>query len=92
MYKEIFFQSKIGLILIYLNEIFPIKPSEFEFSLSFIGNDKKTTESCPNFYDAEKRIISKLSKILISNLIGTTLKLESKLYLLIFNAFRAMSS
>ena len=38
---------KIGLTLIDLNQIFLIKPSEFEISLSVVGYDKKkTAENC----------------------------------------------
>ena len=57
----------MGLTLIDLNEIFPMKPSESKISLSVDSYDKKTAENFRNFYDAEKPIISKLSMISISN-------------------------
>ena len=57
-------------------EVFPMKPSEFKISLSVETYDKKTTGSCLNFYDVEKRIISELSKISIPNFDSSILKLR----------------
>ena len=44
-----------------------MKPSEFQISLSIKSYEKKTVEIFRNYYDAEKRIMSKLSKISIPN-------------------------
>ena len=44
-----------------------MKPSEFEIYISVESYGEKTTENDQNCYVAEKRIISKLSKILILN-------------------------
>ena len=49
--------------MIDLVEIFPTKSSELEISLSVKSYDKKSFENCSHFYDAVKRIVSKLSKI-----------------------------
>ena len=49
-----------------LNEIFSMKPfemKEFEMTLSVENYDNETTENWQNFYNAGKRIISKLSTI-----------------------------
>ena len=54
-------------ILIDLNEIFSMKPSEFEISNSVKSIDKKTVENWRNFNDDEKRIVSKLYEISIPN-------------------------
>ena len=47
-----------------------MKPPESEISLSIEGYDKITAENYRNIYDAENRIFSKLSKILIQILIA----------------------
>ena len=44
-----------------------MKPSEFEISRSVESYNKKKAEDC---YDTEKRLVSKLSKISIPNLIA----------------------
>ena len=63
-----FLKSKIGLTLIDLNWIFPMKPSEFEISISVkIYNKKKTTKNFRNNYDVEKRIVTKLAQIVKLN-------------------------
>ena len=54
-----------------LNQIFPIKPSQFKISLSVESYDKKTFENCQNYHVAEKRIVFKLWKILTSNFDST---------------------
>ena len=69
----------MGMTLIDLNEIFPMKPSEFKIFLSGESYDKKTAENCLNFHDTDKHIISKQSKISISVFYSKILKLESKL-------------
>ena len=46
-----------------MNEISPMKPSEFKVSISSKSYDEKTAANCRNFYDAKKRIIFKKSKI-----------------------------
>ena len=56
--------------------IFMIKPPEFNISVLVKSYDKKTPENYRNCYVAEKRIISKLSKISISNLYSTNRRLE----------------
>ena len=56
--------------------MFQIKSSEFEFSLSLTIMMEKTTKICRNGYDAEKRIVSKLSKLLIPNFNSLNWKLE----------------
>ena len=52
---KIFLKFWIGLIQIELNQIFPMKPSEFEISLSVESYAKKTDENCWNGYVAEKK-------------------------------------
>ena len=39
-----------------MNQILPIKPSEFEISISVERYDKKTAENYRNCYDAEKNV------------------------------------
>ena len=46
-----------------------MKPSGFEISISVESYNEKTAENYRNCYVAEKRIISKQSKISIPNLI-----------------------
>ena len=41
MYKKMLFEFKIGLILIDLNQILPMKSSEFEISVSIETYNKK---------------------------------------------------
>ena len=53
-----------------LSQIFPIKSSEFEISLSVESYDEETTQNCRNGYVDEKRIASKISEISIPNLIA----------------------
>ena len=50
-----------------MDQIFPMKLSEFEISISVESYDEKTAENNRNCYVAEKRIVSKLSKISIPN-------------------------
>ena len=52
------------MTLIDLNQIFPMKTSEFEISLS-AENYVKKNENSRNFYDTEKRIVSTLPNISI---------------------------
>ena len=74
--EKICLKFKIGSILIDMIQIFPIKLSESEISFSVERDDKKTAENYRNCYVAEKRIVTKLSKISISNLDRTILELE----------------
>ena len=57
-----------NVTLIDLNQIFLIKPSEYEISLSVKSYDEKNVENYQNYYIIEKSIVSKLSKISIPNL------------------------
>ena len=66
--KKYFSKLKIGLILIDLNQIFPMKPSKFEIFFSVESYDTKTAETCRNCYGAEERIVSKLSKVSMPSL------------------------
>ena len=81
MYKKILFLFEIGYILIDLNQIFLMKPSEFKIFISVESCDEKTTENYQNCYVGEKRILNfqrYRSYILIA-------KIEfSRLYLLYF--------
>ena len=43
--EQLYFQFEIGLILINLNQIFPIKPSKFEIFLSIKNFNKKTADN-----------------------------------------------
>ena len=54
MDKKICLKFKIGFIMIGLNQIFLLKRSYFEISLSVESYDKKTDENCRNGYIAEK--------------------------------------
>ena len=54
-----FFLIEKRLILIDLDEIFPMKPSKFEISHPVESIDKKTAENVRNFNDAEKHMVSK---------------------------------
>ena len=54
---------EIGYILIDLNWILPMKPSEFKISILVESYDEDTAEIHRNCYDTEKLIVSKLSKI-----------------------------
>ena len=63
-----------------MNEIFLMKPSKSKISHSVKSYDEKTSKNCRNFYDTEKRIISKLSKISIRNFNSTILRLDLTLY------------
>ena len=60
MNTKLFLKFKIKLILIDLNQIFPMKPLGFQNVLSVKSYDKKTPENFRNSYVAEKRIVSKL--------------------------------
>ena len=58
------FKFKIELIQIDLKQIFPMKPSEFEISLSVKSYDKKNCDkNCRNGYVEEKCIFSTLQNI-----------------------------
>ena len=48
-----------------------MKPSEFKISISVASYDEKTEENYGNCYVAGDRIVSKLSKISISNFDST---------------------
>ena len=48
-----------------------MKPSEFEISFLVKSYDEKTAENWQNGYDADKHIVSKLSKIPIPNFDST---------------------
>ena len=48
-----------------------MKPSGLKISISVESYDEKNAENYRNCYDAEKRIASKLSKILIPNFDST---------------------
>ena len=62
LFDKLFFEFDIGYILIELNQIFPMKPSELKISLSVESYDEKPDENEQNCYVAEKRIVSKLSE------------------------------
>ena len=70
MDSKILFLFKIGLILIDLKKIFPVKQSEFKISKSVESYNKKTAENYRNCYVAEKHKVSKLLKISIQNVNG----------------------
>ena len=61
------FEIEITDILIGVDQIFPMKPSEFNFFISVESYDEETVESDRNCYVAEKRIVSKVLKTLIPN-------------------------
>ena len=56
-----------------------MKKSVFEIPISDESYNKKTAENCRKFYDAEKRIVSKLSKISIPNFDSRIRKHELRL-------------
>ena len=53
-----------------------MKPSESKICISVESYDEKTAENYRNYYIAEKRIVSKLSKILIPYIDSTNKRLE----------------
>ena len=57
-----------------------MKPSEFKISLLVESYDEKTAENVWNCYDSKKSIVSKPSKISITNFDSTIWRPESKLY------------
>ena len=61
------------------DQIFPMKPSEFENSPSVESYDGKTAENYRNWYNAEKSVVFKQSRILTPNIGSTILILESRL-------------
>ena len=63
-------------ILVDLNLISPMKPSEFIIPISVESYDEKTAENYWNCNVAEKRIASKLSEISIPNFKSTNWRLE----------------
>ena len=65
------FLLEIGYILIDLNQIFPMKPSEFKISISVDSYHEQISENFWNSYVAEKRIVSKLPHISIPNFDNT---------------------
>ena len=71
MDKKNIFKIEIGLVLIELNQIFPMKSLEFKISLSVASYNKKTDENCRNVYVSENRIVYKLLKISIANIDNT---------------------
>ena len=62
--------------MIDMTQILPIKPSESKLSVE--NYDEKTAENYRNCYVVEKRIASKLSKILISNFNSANQRLGEK--------------
>ena len=54
-------------MLIDLNRIFQMKPSEFKIFISVDIYDEKTAENYRNYYVAKKHIVSNQSKISIPN-------------------------
>ena len=69
----------MGLILIDLEKILLMKPSEFEIPFQSKIMIKKLLKNCRNIYVVEKRIVSKLLKILITNINSTNWRLEARL-------------
>ena len=61
-YFKYIFEFEIEYILIDLNEMFPMKPSEFKISCSVESYDEKTAGNDRNYYVVEKCIVSKQSK------------------------------
>ena len=61
------------------NWLFPMKPLEFKIFLSVETYDEQTVENYRNSNVAEKRIVSKLSKISIPNFDSTSWTLEWRL-------------
>ena len=77
--ENIFFCFEIAYILINLNQILTIKPSEIKISILVESYIEKTAENYRNCYVVEKRIISKLSKISIAlGVIGAQLRAPLK--------------
>ena len=72
-------QFQIRLSLIDLHEIFLMKPSEYEISHSVKSSDETTSENYLNFYDSEKHMIFKLSKISNTNFESKILIFDSTL-------------
>ena len=68
MDEKIYFQLKIKFTMIDLTQHFRMKPLEFEIYPQLKVWMKKICRSC---YDAEKRIVSKQSKMSISNFDNT---------------------
>ena len=68
---HLFFLIGIDYMLLDLNEIFPTKPLEFKFIISVESYAEKTSENYRNYYVAEKRIVSKLSKLSIGSFDNT---------------------
>ena len=67
-----------------------MKPSELKISISVESHDEKTVENYRNCYISEKRIVSKLSKISISNFNTMNWRLGGKFcysLICIFNTF-----
>ena len=56
-----------------------MKPSEFEISLSVEIYEDETAENNRNCYDAEKRMVAKLSHILILNFYNINRRRKSRL-------------
>ena len=65
--KKIYFQFEIKYNMLDLNKIFLIQSSKFKITISVESYDVKTAENYRNYYVAEKRIVSKLSKTSIQN-------------------------
>ena len=53
-----------------------MKPSEFKIFISVESYDEKYAENYRNWYVAEKRIVSKISKISIQNFDSKKLRFE----------------
>ena len=49
-----------GYILMDMNYIFPMKPSEFKILIFVEGYDERSAENYRIYYVSEKRIVSKL--------------------------------
>ena len=56
-----------------------MKPSEFEISFSVKSYNEKTAENCQIFSDAEKLMVTKLSKISIGYIERTISRFGSRL-------------
>ena len=65
--KKYFFKFQVGYILIDLNLIFPIKPSNFENSILIEIFDEKNDKNDRNGYVDKNRIVSLLFKISVPN-------------------------
>ena len=76
--RKIFLKLKIGFNPIHLDQIFPMKPSRiWNFSFQSEVMLKKSAENNRNCFDAEKRIVSKLSNMYVPNFDGKNWRLES---------------